>query len=151
MPISIDDVFVFSAGGIVGYLARTLLDHLLARNRATEDRSIKAFNDAAIKFRAAFSEEITRIKTRNRGTTPNVTEILGISFPKHLAAVDEFRNHLLAKDLPEFNEVWDNYDNGRRSGQYTDNLKNPHDVNPQEPQLVALDRLEKLMKFAAPK
>lgn len=47
MPINIDDVVVFSTGGAVGYLTRTLIDHRLAKSRDKESRNTKDFNEAA--------------------------------------------------------------------------------------------------------
>ncbi len=52
MPITIDNVVVFSLGGIAGYLIRTLIDHFLAKSRTKEDREAKRFDDAATVFRS---------------------------------------------------------------------------------------------------
>lgn len=47
MPININDVVIFSAGGAVGYLVRTFIDHNLAKSRDAESRSANDFNEAA--------------------------------------------------------------------------------------------------------
>lgn len=58
MPISIDNVAVFSAGGILGYLVRTFIDHRLAKSRTEEDRKIREFYQAAAAFRSRVLAEL---------------------------------------------------------------------------------------------
>lgn len=58
MPVTIDNVIIFSLGGIAGYLIRALVDHCLAKSRAREDREVKRFDDAATGFRSKILAEL---------------------------------------------------------------------------------------------
>lgn len=61
MPISFDNVAVFSAGGALGYFARAFIDHRLAKSRTNEDRKIKDFNEAARTFKNRIRTELEGI------------------------------------------------------------------------------------------
>ena len=148
MPIELGS---FSLGAIVGGIVVGVCNHFLAKSRIEEDRSIKEFNEAARKYREVFSVLITQLNTRSPGTSPNASKIIGQAYPEHLAATDEFRNHLSAKDIPTFSKAWEEYDAGRKNGEYSDRYKDSKSTNPVLPHMVALQRIEKLIEFAKPR
>ncbi|BBA70043.1 hypothetical protein YM18_1508 [Geobacter sulfurreducens] len=175
MPISIDNVVIFSVGGILGYLARTLIDHRLAKSRTNEDRTIREFNDAAAKFRNEFTETVTAIRESQFGTrrfeTTFFSQLFTQTYPAHHDALVRFKHYLSNKDQEAIEKAWEEHCwNGyldekeshdpflhyhyeleveMRDGQphTTKTLKESFD----EAKQLATANIEKLLSFAKPK
>jgi hypothetical protein len=89
--MQVDTLVTFSLGGIVGYLIRTLIDHFLAKSRATEDREAKSFSDAATTFRNKVLGELQGIYPIPPVWQPQDYPRFGQSIPKVETAAAEFR------------------------------------------------------------
>lgn len=138
MPITLDNVVVFSLGGIVGYLTHTLVVHFLAKGRATEDREAKRFDEAVTTFRRAVLAELEGIYPVTHVWDRNVYPRFRQSIPKVETAAAEFRQFIkrksefdtAAKEYRDycwtvtFEEVsaWHNYPSMRK----------PEDIGPPE-------------------
>lgn len=109
MPIGFDKVAIFSAGGILGYLARTIIDHYLAKSRTEEDRRIKEFNEAATKFRSTVINELVGLYPIPIDWPIDITIRLNTTFPKIQAAVEEFKPFVPTGDVSSFNKAWLQY------------------------------------------
>lgn len=107
--ITLDPTVTFSAGAIVGALAMRIIDHQLAKIRASEDRKIKEFNQAAAKFRSAIITELTGLYPRFIEWDGNTIDSLNASLPKIQSAVEEFRHFIAPGDIKSFNKAWNNY------------------------------------------
>jgi hypothetical protein len=59
--MQVDTFVIFSLGGIVGYLIRTLIDHFLSKSRAAEDREARRLDEAVTTFRRADLAELEGI------------------------------------------------------------------------------------------
>lgn len=90
MSISFDNIAIFSTGGAVGYLVRTLIDHRLAKNRAEEDRRAKEFMGAAVKFRSAIINELVGFYPVNQYWDKTEFYRLYQSLPKIKSAAADF-------------------------------------------------------------
>lgn len=109
MPIEINTVIIFSAGGVIGFLVRTFIDHFLAKSRDKESIAIKEFNIAAEKFRNVFYTELEGLYP-----TPinwdkyniNINAFLHSKFTKLDRAVDEFRRYLPEGERTAFTNTW---------------------------------------------
>lgn len=97
MPISIDNVAIFSAGGILGYLARTFIDHRLAKSRTEENRKIKEFNQAAATFRSKVLAELEGLYPSRCGWDREEYARFKKTIPKIETIAQEFRFHLERK------------------------------------------------------
>ena len=121
--------------------------------RKHKDKEI--FNDTAVKFRDEFANELTIIKSRKQGDTPEADQILSAAFQKHAAAVERFRPFLSPKDIPAFNKTWNEYhkdeDGNDAWYQYAEECTGLHDKYPHEPHLMAIERIENLLKLARQK
>ncbi len=91
MPVTIDNVVVFSLGGIAGYLVRTLIDHFLAKIRTREDREAKKFDDAVVIFRSKVLAELEGIYPVTQIWQPEIYPRFRSSINKVETAAAEFR------------------------------------------------------------
>jgi hypothetical protein len=137
--------------GVAGTIAGVLIGAWITYRFALKLSQMAAKREAAIKFRTTFAQERTRLKTYDHMTKPDGGDIIGEAFPKHLIAADEFRDYLAAKDITAFNKAWEEYDAGRKNGEYSHRFKDPKNTNPALPHIVALQCIEKLLEFARPK
>lgn len=104
--LEFNDVIVFSAGAILGYLVKTLIDHFLSKSRVTEDREIKGFNDAAESFREVFIPTMKALETDQSDRL-----ILNQYFDLHDEARRRFEIYLKGSKLEGFREAWAQYEN----------------------------------------
>ena len=107
--ITIEKTIVFSLGAIVGFLVRSLIDHLLAKSRTEEDRRIKGFNDAATKFRSTIINELVGLYPIPIDWPRDVAGRLNATFPKIQAAVEEFKPFVPTGEVKAFNKAWLQY------------------------------------------
>ncbi len=105
MPISIENIVVFSAGGAVGYLVRTIIDHNLAKSRGDRERSLKSFNDAAKVFRDSF----TCVYQAFPNGREQLEHIVINNIEVQEVAMIEFSRHLSGKCKSNFEKAWDEY------------------------------------------
>jgi len=125
-----------------------------AHKNALRIIQITEFNRAATKFRDTFAEVIAVIKSRTKGDTPDADQLLESSFYIHLMAVNEFRHFLPQEDIAAFNKAWDEYheiNNEHNLKQYAEEYTGCHSKYPREPHLMAIERIENLLKYAMPK
>ena len=113
MPIEFTDVITFSAGGAVGFFAKTFISHKLATDRNFKAIAISEFNAAADKFRTCFTEEI-RVLQKDGGTNPH--EFLSKTHTRHWDAVIEFSPVLSAKGKKSLDEQWEKYQQAYQDG-----------------------------------
>jgi hypothetical protein len=97
MPISFDNVAIFSAGGALGYFARTFIDHRLAKSRTDEDRKIKEFNQAAATFRSQILSELEGLYPVRQGWSREDYARFKQTIPRVETIAQEFRFHLERK------------------------------------------------------
>jgi hypothetical protein len=107
MPVTIDNVVVFSLGGIAGYLVRTIIDHFLAKSRTREDREAKRFDDAATTFRTKVLTELEGIYPVTQAWQPQVYPQFRQSINKVEIAAAEFRH--FSKRKAEFDAAVKEY------------------------------------------
>jgi len=108
MPVTIDNIVVFSLGGVAGYLVRTLIDHFLAKSRTREDREAKRFEDAATSFRSKVLAELEGIYPITRPWwDESVLPRFQQSISKVETAAAEFRHFIKRK--PEFDNAVKEY------------------------------------------
>lgn len=104
MPINLDNVVIFSAGGAVGYLARSIIDHFLAKSRTAEDRLFKEFNAAAENFRNVVAP------VKHYILNYPLHSLLLKQFPLHKEARIKFGTYLTGSDSIRFEEAWQKYE-----------------------------------------
>lgn len=86
------------AGGLVGYLSARRISVLNARAQA----------GAAL--RAAFAHEIVKVRQAHRGDSSiNIEEVLTQAFPRHAAAIEEYRFFVKPKDRDAYERAWREY------------------------------------------
>ena len=113
MPIEFTDIVTFSAGGAVGFFAKTFISHKLATARNFEIIAINEFNEAAAKFRTCFTEQI-RVLQEDGGTNP--LDFLSRAYIRHWNAVIEFSPVLSTRNQKRLNEQWKKYQQAVRPG-----------------------------------
>ena len=99
-----NNVIVFSSGAILGYLIKALIDHFLSKSRASEDREIKNFNEAAESFREAFIPVLKELETDQ-----NDRLILTQFFDQHDEAKRRFESFLNVSKQQSFHKAWERY------------------------------------------
>jgi len=109
MPISFDNIAIFSAGGALGYFVRTFIDHRLAKSRTDEDRRIKGFNESAIKFRSTIINELVGLYPIPIDWPRDIARRFNATFPKIQAAVEEFKPFVPSGQVKAFNKAWLQY------------------------------------------
>jgi hypothetical protein len=109
--MSIEPFVIFSAGGVLGYLTRLIIEHFLAKDRSKQDRLAVIFNAGANAFKNTFVEEINFLK--NNGPSKDMEDTayhtLFKALPKHTAAYEAFIIHLNEPDRTAIAEAWENY------------------------------------------
>ena len=131
-----------SAGALFILLVGILVKHFLAKDRRRQE----LFNEAAQRFKEAFTEEIQRLQLEKG--YPFL--ILTPAFDKHNFAVTEFKSFLKGKKRRRFEEAWEKYCDCYHPKEdiYPTIMfgKVSDDVNELAPELI-----EKLLSFAKPK
>jgi len=156
MPIGISEVVIFSAGGIVGYLGRQLLEHKLAIIRNFQTIKTTEFNKAAATFRAAFVDAIYTLRRSAKygNKTPGNILIESV-FAEHEKAKIMFEPFLYGADLQGFNSAWDNYRNYQNNYCMGNGPKGPIDADAitttEGMSQYCLDHINHLLSFAEPK
>ncbi len=118
------------------------------------------FNEAARRFREAFHPVLARLEARSCDDgSPDAYELLEDAFQRLGEAVIEFRNYVPSDQRAAFEKAWeelrkDEYSiasglEERNFKQYADEATGVHDEHPREPHKAAIDRIEKLLDFAA--
>lgn len=99
-------------GSIFAYLLKLYIDHALAKGRAKHDRIAGIRNNAAIKFREAFIQEIDFLKS---GKEPNSSidgtayDVLTKALNKHRLAYETYRLELPKIRRSGFDKAWEDY------------------------------------------
>jgi hypothetical protein len=146
MPIGFNDVVIFSAGGIVGYLGRQLLEHKLAIIRNFETIKATEFNKAASEFRAAFVDAIFALRNNARYGKKRAGDIVMEPVViAHEKAKIMFEPFVPASELASFNAIWEKYRYGERN-QTEENQDNP--ALRKELSQIYLNHIDELLKFA---
>ncbi len=124
-------------------------------------KEIEEFNAAAKEFRRPFNNILAVLQSRDRGIRPDVDEILEDAYPKLLKAVNEFRQYLPVVAVANFDKAWDEFCRDeysiamgldkRNFKQYADDATGLHDKYPRRPDLMAVERIGKLLDFANPR
>jgi hypothetical protein len=153
----LETTITFSAGGVVGFLLRTLIDHFLAKSRTKEERRVRDFNEAARRFRDAFKEELLALSPNLSKWEKDTSEILEAAFEKHRIAVFDFKPFLSKDELAGFHQAWGDYyryENTPEStvhglAQYSG--KGHGYTEARRLRLLAAERIERLLEFAKSK
>lgn len=127
MQLSAYEIALIAGGfGIAGTLLGALISYRFALriagvqfNNALCLGNVAARKDAACNLRAAFAPEIAALRVigdyRNTGTRPKTVEknyvvnLLSNAYPKHSAAIEEFRHYISVEDAPAYQEAWEKY------------------------------------------
>jgi hypothetical protein len=105
MPIELNDVIVFSAGGIVTYFGRQLFEQRLAISRLHKAAGISEHNKAVSEFRGAFAPAIFKFKiTAERHA---IEKMLREELIPQGIAIERFRPFV--KDKDAYQEAWESY------------------------------------------
>ena len=105
MPIEISDAIVFSAGGIVSYFGRQLLEQRMAISRIYKTAQISEYNKAVSEFRGAFARAIFKFKITS-GANEIKTMLEKELIPQGVA-IERFRPFV--KDKEAYQEAWEDY------------------------------------------
>jgi hypothetical protein len=96
-------------GAVLGYLLRVLVEHRLAKSRATEDRTATRFNAAADALRTAFADEIAFLNSVTPAEEGATYDKLKDAFPRHERAIFVFAEYLPDSDRTGFLNAWKDY------------------------------------------
>ena len=109
-------------GALIGVVTTYRLSLHLAKTQAAHARELadtEAFRTARAKLRAAFAPEIGELrvmgdywhdKPRPSTTEKNiVVNILYKAYPRHAAAIEEFRAYVSSADIAAYQDAWENY------------------------------------------
>ncbi len=159
MPISFDNIIIFSAGGVVGSLAGFLLEHRLSRSRGIELIQITDFNKAAAIFRVALVDEIYLLrKNIINGNTFIDTIITDNTYIGHEKAKIIFEPFLADTEMTGFNNDWDKYKNCKTNYYLAQTPPSKHPVfhpvdveSRKDFSIYYLNHIENLLNYAKPK
>lgn len=144
-------------GFILGVIATTIgvfIAHILSKSRTKDDK----FNEAAIRFRSAFIEEIRSLDDMFHGNAVGneaLYEFLKSATAKHEKAMIEFRPFLKDKDRIKFDIAWSEYcypDNqGVKGRPFIAYMGTPRaDGSPIYDKIFVLKKINHLLSFANP-
>lgn len=92
-------------GGLIGYLSASRIAHLNARLAA------------GVKLRCAFALELASMRLARTDEFGVVDRLLSEAFPRHAAAIEEYRFVVRRKDKPAYQQTWEKYyTNGGTTG-----------------------------------
>lgn len=99
-------IFLLGAG------VSAFINHLLSKDRDKQIHKIALISSAAIKFKDAFIEEITFLKSGpepKSSTYGTAYDVLTKSLDKHKVAYEAFRIELPDSKRKKFDEAWQSY------------------------------------------
>jgi hypothetical protein len=107
MNLSASEICLISGGfTITGVLIGALITYKIAFSLAF----INAKREASAKLRAAFAHEIASMRLAGANQkTIEVEALLFEAFPRHAAAIEEYRPFVRVKDLAAYQQAWENY------------------------------------------
>ncbi|MGZ4960396.1 MAG: hypothetical protein ACXV7J_14165 [Methylomonas sp.] len=150
-----------SLGALLGLFTGALLNHILAKDRATQERSVTRFNAAATLFSEAFSPELTALRTSRPTERSDSYDLLKNAFPKHELAVYRLRELLPEKEKSLLDAAWRDYYFPKGINLVAHEEEVPTYIlaqyigtsreEEQEKKLLAAQRIEVLLSFARPK
>ena len=153
MPIELGS---FSLGVIAGGIVIGITNHYLSKSRTKEERKVTEFNNAAAIFRDVFLPETTYLKHHANigglGSSHNLHETLSVGYLRQLKALEIFKIYLSSKDKKGIDKTWQKYckhpddPNVLYFEQYS--TKNVSKEREEELKALALERIEKILKFA---
>ena len=110
--ITIYNTITFTIGGILGYLLKTQIDHLLAIARIRENIRVTEFNKSASIFYASFVDVIVRLRRNTQTAEFHYTNIpTSADLIEHEKAKIIFEPYIVTGKLEGFNMAWDKYKN----------------------------------------
>ncbi len=98
-----------SLGTLFGILIASLVNHFLAKSRATESRKQQLKDSAANELRKAFSEELLALHPNRHKEGVDLYYALLEALPKHQNAVNKFSVHLGSKEKERLMATWYEY------------------------------------------
>ena len=158
-----------SAGGVVGYLSRTLIENKLAINRIYENIRATEFSKAAATFRCAFTHEIRILEESTVDT--DFIELFSAAYVRHRNAVIRFKPYLSKTERTEIEKAWQDHCYPKGLGGYERTMKsakfihydhsqeveikngNPlitkeHEISFEQAKNLSTSNIEKLISFA---
>ena len=96
-----------SAGGVVGYLSRTLIENKLAINRIYENIRATEFSKAAATFRCAFTKELRLLEESTIDT--DFINLFSSAYVRHRNAVIRFKPYLSKTQRVEIEKAWQDH------------------------------------------
>ena len=142
-------------GLILGITIVAVIARILTKYRSRDDK----FNEAALRFRSAFVDEIRSLDNRFHGEAVGneaLYEFLKNANTKHERAMIEFRPYLKDKDRAKFDLAWGEYcypDNeGTEARPFIAYMGTPGaDGSPIYDKKFVREKLDNLFKFANPR
>ena len=156
--MQIEYIFIFSAGGVLGYLTRLIIEHFLAKDRSRQNRIAAIFNAGAIAFKKAFVDEIDFLRNYGESTTLDDTAYATLhkAYGKHKNALEAFCVHLDSAEIEAIRKAWENYlypdaDHEEEEGDEFILMGYYTDVDEPGQRKRALENINKLLEHAKPK
>jgi len=94
-----------AAGVVFGILIAQMLNYLLAKRRASAERTVDEQDAAVTEFKAAFNDTLLNLSLAQH----TVDHILRDTFRDHEAAYHRFREHVPHQERKKFDEAWSMY------------------------------------------
>ena len=140
--------------GVLGTSIGVFIAHILSKYRSRDDK----FNEAAIRFRSAFVDEIRSIDNRFHGGAVGneaLYEFLKNANTKHERAMIEFRPYLKVEDRAKFDLAWGEYcypdDEGSKGRPFIAYMGTPRaNGYPIYDKIYVLKKINRLLRFADP-
>lgn len=146
------DTITASLLAIVGTLLGVLAGNRLSLRTAREAIRIQEFNKAASEFQSCFLP-VLRILRRGEGN-PIASNVLDPVIVQHEIAMLKFRYRFAGDELERFNSAWQDYacDEPKDANWAETNKYFDKEINKRkEKRELAIDNIEKLLKFAEPR
>lgn len=99
----------FTLGTLFGILIASLINHFLAKIRASESRKQQQKYSAASDLRKAFTNELLALHPNRHRNEEDLYNVLLEALPKHQIAVEEFAVHLSSEKKEDFMAAWYEY------------------------------------------
>lgn len=144
----------FTLGTLFGILIASLVNHLLAKSRASESRKQHKKDLVAGELRKAFSEELLALHPNRHKEGEDLYYVLLEALPKHQQAVREFSLHLSNNEKERFMAAWYeylNYEGAPDDLEYLEQYSRyGRPVSEYEEACeLAITRIEKLLSYAS--
>jgi hypothetical protein len=136
-----------TTGAVLGIVIAQVLNHLLAKRRASAERTVAEQDAAVSEFKAAFNDALLNLSLAQH----TVDHILRETFHDHEAAYHRFREHVPQRERKKFDESWSMYKrffkaNARHAQRYQ--LGSAKTDYESEQRKVAAEVLKELLDFA---